>query len=975
MRHRCLWAVLLVLALGALASAQETTGTLTGRVKDPQGLALPGATVTLTGPQGVKTFVSDGEGRFLAPFLVPGLYSVRAELDGFKVFEQSDIVVSLGQTVELSLMLQVGGIEETIQVKGETPLVDQTRTTTGQVISSDMLGKVPTGRTFADSLYLAPGVSATTTGQANPSISGGSGLDNQYVVDGVNLTNAGYGALGSYSIYHGSLGTATPFDFIKEVQVKTGGYEAEFGQSTGGVINVVTKSGSNLFKGSVFGYSRLDALEAKWKQYQTDNGTVQVLGSEQSDFGGEMGGRIIRNKLFFFAAINPSWTTQTFKAPEGFPLESLGGQDRDRRTMSYSTKGTWQATASHRLDVSVFGDPSHGNMGPQRTSSLTVTNTASFSEIDYGGHNQTVRYDGIFGGRWLVEASLARAINSLSELPSVNEWRVTDRTVVPNVITGGIGFYESGNDGENLQYAVKSTHIFGGHSLRYGFLFEDVAYNNVNQRTGPTFVANGRETATGANIDIISDPVFGRIWRVIRANYNSVRETDQTYWNLFVQDSWKVNDRLTVNPGLRYEQQTLNGMLVKGFDLKNNWAPRVGVVYDVLGTGRSKLYGNYGRYFARVPNDMAVRALSADEGMSRADYFDAGLTQPIPDGVLAGNYTTHFVALGQHPSLIDEDVQLSYKDEFVVGYEYEVFKGTSLGVRYIRRTIGSILEDIAPFPLVAADLGIEGAATADYILTNPTADTPTAVPELGATFEDPIHNYDAVEFTLEKRFSDNWMMTGSYRWSRLHGTFEGFFREDNGQSDPGLTSLYDFPTNDPSYTAIGVPEFRYRGDIRYLGKLGEGPLPLDRPHQVKLFGNYAFNMGLTVAASFSAASGRPLTALAANPNYGNDSEIPEGPRGSGIQTIDGFKKRTPVHSQLDLQASYLFTLGDQQLTLLADVFNVFNQKTTLMYDVATESTIGVENPDFGTPTSLTAIDAVPQFQAPFAMRLGVRFAW
>ena len=161
---------------------------------------------------------------------------------------------------------------------------------------------------------------------------------------------------------------------------------------------------------------------------------------------------IIRNKLFFFGAINPAWEKRTFTAPEGFPLRSLGEVDRDRHVTSYSAKGTYQLNASNRIDASFFGDPAKGDMGPQRTSALTVTDTSSFSEIEYGGHNQTVRYDGVISPTWLVEGSFARAYNSIAETPSVDKWRVTDTTVVPQVITGGIGFYEKGNKGTNLQY-------------------------------------------------------------------------------------------------------------------------------------------------------------------------------------------------------------------------------------------------------------------------------------------------------------------------------------------------------------------------------------------------------------------------------------------------------------------------------------------------------------------------------------------
>jgi outer membrane receptor protein involved in Fe transport len=972
-----LMALLVALVSAGPVSAQETTGTLSGKLTDTQGLAVPGATITVTGPQGAKTFTTDTDGRFNAPFLTPGTYNVRAELSGFKAVDITGLSVSLGQTTDVGIKMEIGGLTETVSVTASQVIIDNTSTTTGAVLSSELLARVPVGRRFSDALYLAPGVSSSgSAGSANPSISGGSGLDNQYVVDGVNVTNQGYGALGSYSIIFGSLGNSTPFDFIKEVQVKTGGYEAEYGQSTGGVVNVVTKSGSNQFRGSVFAYSRPGALQADYTEYQSENGTVQFGKNEQSDAGIEINGPIIRNKLFFFGAVNPSWETREFRAPAGFPLESLGFVERQRSNMNYSAKATWQIASSHRLDASFFGDPSKGELGPQRISALTVTNTDSFSELSkYGGNNQTLRYDGVLSPTFLLEASFANARNQIEEIPSINDWRFIDRRVTPNVITGGIGFYEAGNDSQNRQFKIKGTNLFAGHQLSYGFQYDNVLYSQINQRTGPTFTtSDGRTTATGAQVDIVDDVNFGQIYRVVRANFNSGRETDQKYYNFFVQDSWKVSDRLTVNPGIRYEQQSLSGTLVQNFELKNNWAPRVGVIYDVLGNGRSKLYGNFGIFYARVPNDLAARALSADDGVSRADYFDAGLTQPVPDGVATqvpggGVITQHLQVAGVGASLIDPDAKLSFKNEFVLGYEFEAMANTSLGVRYIRRTIGRVLEDVAAAPMVAYDLGLtEGV---DYILRNPSPDDEVLFPELGARFEDPIHNYDAVELTLDRRFSGKWQGTASYRWSRLHGTFEGFYREDNGQSDPGITSLYDFPTNDPSYTAIGGTQFGYPGDIRFLGELGKGPLPLDRPHQLKLYGNYAVTDSLGVGLAFNGTSGKPLTPLASNPVYHNGGEIPLGPRGSGIETVDGFRTRTPFEYQLDAQASYNVRFGERRVTLLADVFNLFNLQRVVDYNAWTDLAFESPNPDFGTPTS--QLVAGPGFQAPFMLRIGARF--
>src|SRR4029077_10925292 len=163
--------------------------------------------------------------------------------------------------------------------------------------------------------------------------------------------------------------------------------------------------------------------------------------------------------------------------------------------------------------------------------------------------------------------------------------------------------------------------------------------------------------------------------------------------------------------------------------------------------------------------------------------------------------------------------------------------GLGVGARVIHRGIPRVIEDVQPFPIAAFDLGVPGTTSVNYVLTNPGVTTPTSG-DLGASFEQPIHRYNAIELVADKRFLNRWSLQASYRYSRLRGTYEGFFRDDNAQSDPGITSLFDFPTSDPSYTAIGVPQFGFSGDVRFLGALGEGPLPLDRPHQVKAFGSY-----------------------------------------------------------------------------------------------------------------------------------------
>ena len=547
---------------------------------------------------------------------------------------------------------------------------------------------------------------------------------------------------------------------------------------------------------------------------------------------------------------------------------------------------------------------------------------------------------------------------------------MTDTTVTPNIRTGGVGYYEVGNNGVNMQYDLKSTNIFdwaGNHQVRYGIGFENITYDNTFNYSGPTFtLPDGTMTATGATVEVLPDPTYGQIYRVTRAGITNLANTRQHYLDFFVEDTYQIGNHLTIKPGIRYEQQRLIGNQ-ESFAWKNNWAPRIGAIYDPTGTGRMKIYGNWGRFYAKVPNDLAARAMSAEPSVSLADYFDPQLTQPVPNGVLAAGATSHLVTNALSATTIDPNSKSSYLDEWVGGFQYQLGTDWSVGVSYTRRRFGRILEDVGTLPMVDYFLGnVPGANSVEYFLTNPNSSTPVVGTQgYPISFENAIHDYDAVELTANKHFSHNWALQASYRWSRLYGDYEGFFRNDNGQSDPAITSLDDFPTNDPTYTAIGGPMFGFQGDIRYLGALGAGPLPEDIPNQAKVYGNYAFDMGLNLGFGLNVSQGTPLTAFAANPVYDNAGEIPMTPRGAGFMTVDGFKTRTPVLSTVDLHADYPLKMGgDRRLVLMADVFNLFNRQSVTVYDNYTESQFTVPNPDYG---------KIIAYQLPIQVRLGARF--
>ena len=847
------------LAVSSMALAQETTtGSIAGRIVDPQGAVVPEARVTLRSGQGARSLATDEHGQFLAPYLTPGVYAVRVERPGFKPLEQQDVRVRLGQRVELDYTLSLGAFEELVDVTAPAPVVDTRSTTAGGVLDSDELLRLPVPRRLTSTLYMVAGVSNSSgTGDANPSIAGASGLDNHYVVDGVNITNPGFGGIGVYNRVFGSLGTGVTTDFIQETQVKTAGFEAEYGQATGGVVNVITRSGSNAVHGSLFGYFRPAGLEGGWRQQQTEAGQVNTTRSRDLDVGISVGGPLLKDRLFLFGAFNPQYETRTLIAPEGFPLRSLGEVDRKRRSLSYAGKLTWQLTAQHRLDLTAFGDPSHGEPGPQRPDALRAEDADLFSELrTYGGHNQALRYSGVLDPKWWLEVTAALARTRHEEVASVDEWRVTDVSVVPPVLSGGLGRYAAGTEGRNAQLALKSTHVLGGgaHELRYGIQLEDIEFTAVPKRTGPSLHLSGRHSEPhGRDGDrpsrsrVRPDLHRGGQPGRSRRHHPAVPER-------FAQDTWRVGSRLTLRPGMRWERQRLAGgrplcysdesgvgagdgtpgnEINCEYTWTNNWGPRLGATFDLTGAGRSKLYASWGRYYAKIPNDLAVRAMGA-EPTAAADYFDAALTRLVPNGVRAGPFTNHFRVSRGRPAQFASGSRSTYHDERVAGFEIEAAPALSLGVRYVHRSLSRVLEDYSQAQPVLYHLEFAGLDQVTYVIGNIHAGIETidatsiGVPR--AFFEDPVHAYDAVELTTQKSFRNHWSLFASYRWSRLRGNYEGFYRADNGGSDPALSSLFDFPTNDPSYT----PDRRAAVRVSWRHPLhgphaGPGPAA-QRPH-------------------------------------------------------------------------------------------------------------------------------------------------
>src|SRR4051812_763262 len=333
--------IVLVLMSATAALAQGSTessvrGNLSGSVVDASGAVVQGAKITITGPTGTKSDTTNQEGQFLFPLLSPGFYGVKVEKNSFKTADVKGVEVVTGKTSNIRVGMVAGQTAEVVEVMGSAITVDTTSTSVAANLTDSFYNSVPVARGVTSLFYASPGVtSGGGTGAGNPSISGGSGLENNYVADGVSITDGGFGGIGVYSRMYGSLSTGINLSFVKEVQVKTGGFGAQEGKSTGGIVQIVTKSGGNAYHGVVGGYFAPEQFEAERKQpddFGRFNLQGKTLHQANYDLDGEIGGHVpgFKDKLFFFGSFNPSFNrnsgqfAQFIAPPDAFSNQSLG---------------------------------------------------------------------------------------------------------------------------------------------------------------------------------------------------------------------------------------------------------------------------------------------------------------------------------------------------------------------------------------------------------------------------------------------------------------------------------------------------------------------------------------------------------------------------------------------------------------------------------------------------------------------------
>ncbi len=980
-------------------------------------------------------------------------------------------------------------------------------------------------------------------------------------MDGVNITNSGYGALGAYSIVYGSLGTGVTYDFLEEIQVKTGGFEAEYGQAGGGVVNSVVKTGTNAFKFDAAWYEEPTSIEGTRNDLELSPDTANIVESNRRDVSLSVSGPIWKDKIFYFLAYNPIVEEDTYKLTAGqngasyflndtngdgaidetdTPVTFALGQTvqggrvpdtvtRKRSIDNYAGKVAWYATSNHKFEITAFGDPSDGDVGPQNPTAYLrvladpINNpdpTASATGLDLGGDQFSFKHQGVWSANFFTELMYATKKNTFTEIgPGVSVRSFVDD--VTSGSSGGAGFYEDLED-KSEQYSIKFTNVIGPVELKYGYQYENIDWRQPQQYSGPGYTAylpNYFETgidpetalpnsdtdndgtadawaefaitgtggfddpdsyvllnsSTGASVNITPDGTYN-VTRTAFQPGNAFTNAKEE--SAFAQATWDVLPNVTLKAGLRWTSQELKGSeqfslpfaltpilkktsagsttyVPNQYKFDSEIAPRLGVSWDVKSNGKHKLYANYAEYYQRVPSDLAVRQFSNEVGIQEEIFTDAGLTAPDLNGTCAadpdgdGLYTTVFCHTvdntGTDPGVIidgtidpdldgvnNEATKLPYTEEWLIGYTWEINDFSSVDFRYINRQVGRVLEDVQfttneqfqnvrrgtaagfetdPFP------GHGAAETTGYVLSNPGSNLSSNL------FGTPTRDYSGLEVIFNRRFHDGWMTYLNYRFAKLDGNYEGSYRNDNGQSDPFITSLFDLPKASGVDSDGDGKVDTYLTSGTLAGQYTNGPLNTDRRHILNAFVSRQFESGLNIGGRMSLRTGQPRFPLLAHPTYRNAGEIP-GINPRYFQQVDvdystGMAALTPISSTssrirsrdpvgvvgdfngdgtddeivekyssirmysydvvkrdafgqdpatvtFDIRASYDWKIKRSVLTLMVDVFNIFNDNAALGFDNNIENSPGSPNVDYLKANLL---------QAPRNVRVGLKYTY
>lgn len=921
---------LLLLSFGAFA---QTTGGLIGRVTDSSGAALPGVTVEVSSPSlmGVRVDNTDMDGNYRFSILPPGAYQVSFALEGFGTESRREVRVALGKDAGLDVVLRPATVSEAITVVATAPVLDTTSSSVGSNLDLAAIETLPTGRNYASIAQVVPGVST----DANPhnatqntiTVYGSSGAENSFFIDGVNTTQMEYGFQGKN----------LNFEFIQEVDVKTGGYEAEYGRSTGGIINVITKSGGNELTGDVFGYLDSDSLQSDTEEIDSSNGTV--VGFDRSDWGADLGGFIVRDKLWFFVA----YDSVDHSADNQLPgLTSIVSgetkQDLGSAKLTYNVAPSQTVVFTFlqdpRVDTGAIVDANHTLNGDEST---------YLGRSDFGGRDYALRYDGVLSSHWVMFAQVARhqEQNSVSPATSTGD-TVQYRDAAQDFYqSGGFGLIQDKNF-ERTHYAGSLMRLAGRHEIKGGLEYE-LEKAEVTKR-----MSGGQQVDIFANEHDPSKPIYRHFyWTTPDATIGNAPASqlnaspEHKITTAYLQDRFSVNDRLVLSYGIRWDrQQIIDASGVVQIDLKEDYAPRLGVVFDPSGNHTSKVYGSYGRYYEQIPMDLVIRSYSYERQPRIINYSP---TSTIPDANAELDADLESAILGGLQTPADPDLRNQYINELIVGYEREVLPNLGIGVKGIYRNYGRVLEDF-----LCADDGT-------YCIGNPGEGLMSRVFTLdySRTFEAPDakRDFKGIQIDANKHFSNRWQGMASYLYSKLEGNFDGEYAPfTNVGADPNITAAYDY-----------YDFFTNGSDLNTI--TNTGPLSNDRRHQFKVSGLYESPWKLSIGAAAYWRSGTPLTRYGYSDAYG---------RYEFFLSKRGAEGRSPNNYEVDLHFGYPILIGPAKLNLLLDVFNVLNAQRPILVDQRWG--FAEADNDDATPANPRYGEAVIR-TPPTSARLGVRLSF
>jgi hypothetical protein len=929
-----------------------TGADLDGTVRDESGAVMPGATVTVTNVATnlSRTTISNTQGRFVVPALPPGSYRVTAELAGFAKAAREDLVLQLGQSVTLDFTLKVAKSEEVVTVQAEAPLVDVHNTAVSEVVGQQQIEGLPiNGRNFISFAVITPGVTLDNTPQQGASATSGLSFagqrarSNNIMVDGLDNNDA---ALGSVRAVFSQ-------EAVREFQVLTNSYSAEFGKASGGVVNIVTKSGTNDLHGTVFGYFRDKSLNAKdhFEEFDLYGAPIEREKSpfSQKQYGATLGGPLKKDKTFFFLSFErldqSASNLVTISEPAaailnraGFPV-TTGANPYDVKQTQFLVKVDQQWSPNSNLVLRAnTSDTTNQNIEPFG-GLVARSRGAERLATDY---SLSASQNNVLSSHWVNEARVQYArqdqkVNALD--PKCGGLCLGDDQGGPTLeVTGfaSVGrqrFTPQPRLSDRIQALDTLSYFAGSHQLKAGFEFNWIkSRDSLPLHFGGRYIFAALPFIPGLTPRPIS--AIEAVDLGLPAAYVQGYGTPgapYTYQDLsfFLQDEWRVSSKLTIKPGVRYQRQffpdirydvsNLNGARFPyGFPSDgNNIAPRLSFSFDPKGDGRTAIHASYGLFYDNHLTGVVFITDAIDGSATGVRTLAARFPSPLVlQAWRAPNHRlteAQAVALsgGTFPSLvisIDPGLQTPFAHQASVGFEQAIGKDFALSLNGLyargKHQLGTI--DYNPIvPTLGAgrrpnDVG--GRAGTSASVLQYTA--------FGETW------YRGVTLTLEKRYGKGSQFLVSYTLSKS---------EDNSTDFQSAFVPQSFGFGRNPADPTGLP-------LGFDPELEKGPAVWDQRHRLVVSGLYELPGAVQLAAIGTLASGRPFTPLAGadlNGDGNGGATPPDRARRNPADigsSLGRNSQNLPRQITLDVRVSRKIRLGKgASLEPIFEVFNLFNR--------------------------------------------------